>query len=217
MADDGLVVENMVVDPALRARLVGMVMAAGLPDTPGEICSFVGQVGLGDGRERGFFVRHAADAVLSDAAGNVVLITRLHPPGKGLLAIPGGFLDLVGGVCEDVVAAARRELGEETGIAGEILDAAVVIGVGRRRYERGFDVRVAWNDLADAGMRTGDVFMVSTQPVYFRTAVDLPGVDLQAGDDAGTACVVNVREMGAVVWAVADQLGMIAEMPGIGG
>jgi len=214
MPDDDLIVDNMVVDAGLRARLVGVVMAAGLGDSPGEICSFVGRVRLADDRERKFFVRHAADAVLSDAAGHVVLITRRHPPGRGKLAIPGGFLDLVGGACEDVVAAARRELFEETGIESDIIDTAALQGVGWRRYERGFDLRVAWNDLPDAGISKGDVFMVSTQPVYLRTAVDLRGVALRAGDDAGAACVMNVRALGAVVWAVPDQLGMIEEMPG---
>jgi 8-oxo-dGTP pyrophosphatase MutT (NUDIX family) len=213
MNDEVLIANNMIVDPDLQARLVNMALAAGLGDSPGVISSFIGRVGLPDGSARGFFIRHAADAVLSDAGGNVVLITRLHPPGQGMLAIPGGFLDLVNGVCETAVAAARRELREETGIAGEIVAAAALLGVGSRRYQRGFDLRVAWNDLPDAGISRGNVFMVSTQPVYLRTAVDLRGLALRAGDDAVAACVVNTREMGDVVWAVPDQWGMIKEMP----
>jgi ADP-ribose pyrophosphatase YjhB (NUDIX family) len=213
MTEEILIVDNMVVQPALRARLIGMVLAADLADVPGVTCNFIGRVALADGSERGFFVRHAVDAVLSDAAGNVVLITRLHQPGKGRLAIPGGFLDLVDGLCEDVVTAARRELEEETGVASAIIEAAALQGVGRRRYDRPFDVRIAWADIPHTGILTGDIFMASTQPVYLRTAEDLTRVTLRAGDDAVAARVANTREMDEGTLGIPDQLGMIAEIP----
>lgn len=50
------------------------------------------------------------DAVLR-AAGHVLLIRRARPPGKGLRALPGGFVD----PRETVYEAAVRELAEETG------------------------------------------------------------------------------------------------------
>jgi bifunctional NMN adenylyltransferase/nudix hydrolase len=53
-----------------------------------------------------------ADAVLIHR-GSVLLIERAHRPGKGLWALPGGFLEGE----ERLVDAALRELQEETGIA----------------------------------------------------------------------------------------------------
>jgi 8-oxo-dGTP pyrophosphatase MutT (NUDIX family) len=213
MADDTLIADHMVVQPDLQARLAALITAAALPDAPGVPCSFIGPVALPDGTSRRLFVRHAADAVLTDPGGHIVLITRVNPPGAGRLAIPGGFLDMVGGACEDVVAAARRELLEETGIAREIAGGATLLGVGWRRYDRKFDLRVAWSDISDTDIRQGDIFMVSTQPVYLRTNVDLKSVTLRAGDDAGAALVMSIAEIGEATLGIADQSGMIAEIP----
>ena|SRR5215472_12818410 len=56
----------------------------------------------------------AADSVVFDDAGAVLLIRRKNPPFQGLLALPGGFVE----VGETTEAAALRELKEETGIDG---------------------------------------------------------------------------------------------------
>ncbi len=44
--------------------------------------------------------------------GHLLLIKRLHPPFKGMWALPGGFLD----VDEDLDKTPARELAEETGL-----------------------------------------------------------------------------------------------------
>ena len=54
----------------------------------------------------------AVDCVVVDRMGRVLLIRRKNPPYKGMLALPGGFVE----VGETVEAAARRELAEETGV-----------------------------------------------------------------------------------------------------
>jgi 8-oxo-dGTP diphosphatase len=54
----------------------------------------------------------AADCVILDAAGRLLLIKRGHPPFEGQYALPGGFVD-VGETVED---ACRREVMEETGV-----------------------------------------------------------------------------------------------------
>ena len=59
----------------------------------------------------------AADCVVFDDAGRVLLIRRGHEPFKGMYAFPGGFVE----VGETVEQAALRELREETGIEGRIL------------------------------------------------------------------------------------------------
>jgi 8-oxo-dGTP diphosphatase len=64
----------------------------------------------------------AAECVVFDAKGRVLLIRRGHPPFKGKFALPGGFVE-VGETVED---ACRRELMEETGVKAGRLE---LIGV----------------------------------------------------------------------------------------
>lgn len=98
-----------------------------------------------------------ADAVL--LKGNeVLLIRRGHAPFQGLWAIPGGFVE----VGERVEDACRRELLEETGLKGDIVDLLGVYS-DPGRDPRGHTVTVAYV-LKVAGI-----------------------VDLAAGDDADEA------------------------------
>src|SRR5689334_24954449 len=54
----------------------------------------------------------AADAVVFDDTGGVLLIRRKNPPFQGQYALPGGFVELG----ETTEAAALRELKEETNV-----------------------------------------------------------------------------------------------------
>jgi 8-oxo-dGTP diphosphatase len=59
----------------------------------------------------------AADSVVFDKAGRLLLIRRKNPPFQGQYALPGGFVDYG----ERMQEAALRELREETGIEGRII------------------------------------------------------------------------------------------------
>jgi 8-oxo-dGTP diphosphatase len=59
----------------------------------------------------------AADCVVLDARGRLLLVRRKFPPFKGQYALPGGFVE----IGETVQDACRRELMEETGVrAGKL-------------------------------------------------------------------------------------------------
>ncbi|MCC3314391.1 NUDIX domain-containing protein [Nocardia africana] len=76
------------------------------------------QVEMPGGRvaEREVVEHHGAVAIVAlDDDGSVVLINQYrHPVGRRLLELPAGLLDQAG---EDPLAAAQRELAEETGLA----------------------------------------------------------------------------------------------------
>ena len=55
----------------------------------------------------------AADCVVFDLQGRLLLIRRKNPPFQGQYALPGGFVEYG----ETIEQAAARELAEETGLA----------------------------------------------------------------------------------------------------
>lgn len=81
----------------------------------------------------------AADCVVFDRSGSVLLIRRANEPFRGALALPGGFID----PGERAEVACRRELREETGLdAGEL--ALVGVYSDPKRDPRGPVVSIAF-------------------------------------------------------------------------
>jgi 8-oxo-dGTP diphosphatase len=89
------------------------------------------------------------DTIIELPGRGIVLVRRRHPPPGW--AIPGGFVDYG----ETVVAAARREAREETGldvVLGELLH----VYSDPRRDRRGHTVSVVFIGSADGTPRAGD-------------------------------------------------------------
>lgn len=70
----------------------------------------------------------AAGVIASDAQGRVLLVRRAKEPGRGLLGVPGGFVD-IGEAAEEAVV---REAREETGVE---LEALLFLGSWPNVYE----------------------------------------------------------------------------------
>ena len=214
MTSNSFIKDNMLIDPSMQKEIIGRALEGNFGDNPNQAVHPLGTVKTPDGREVAVHLRHAADAVLLDDFGHVVLVTRKHNPGAGLKALPGGFMDPVRGsggaaVAENAVTAALREATEETGISKGLLEAAQVIPVGHRSYDRPFDIRVAWGGIPGTDIKKGDFFAVSTQAFCVKITQDLLRVSLQAGDDAKGVLVATISSVTPDEFGVADHLAMI--------
>jgi ADP-ribose pyrophosphatase YjhB (NUDIX family) len=213
MSSSRLIEDDMLIDPSLQKEIIGRAIDGNFGDKPDRAVHSLGSVKMPDGREVRVHLRHAADAVLLDDFGQVVLITRKHNPGAGLKALPGGFLDPVhriGGamVAEEAATAALREATEETGISKRLLGRAQIVPLGHRSFNRPFDIRVAWGDMPGTDIKKGDFFAVSTQAFCVKTQ-DLSRVSLKAGDDAKAVLVATISSLTPEEFGVADHLAMI--------
>jgi len=219
MSSSTFIKDNMLVDPSIQKEIIRRAVHGNFGDNPNQAVHSLGTVKTPDGREVAAHLRHAADAVLLDDLGHVVLITRKHNRGAGLKALPGGFTDPVQGsggaiIAENAVTAALREATEETGISKRLLEGAHIIAVGHRSYNRPFDIRVAWRDMPGTDIRKGDFFAVSTQAFCVRTTQDLSRVSLKAGDDAKGVLVATISALTPDEFGVADHLAMIRAAQG---
>lgn len=204
--------DHMLVAPQLREDITRRCRAGRFPDEPATVANDLGLLQLPDGSTTRVWLCHAADSVLIDDLGQIVLITRLHNPGKGKRALPGGLLDeMPNGRLESSLQAALREACEETGIAPEILAQADIKQIGHRLHERPFDIRRAWNNLPGTPVRKGEVFTVSTLGFRVHVRGNLACVPLKAGDDATGVSVVIAASIKADDLAVPDHLGMIRD------
>jgi ADP-ribose pyrophosphatase YjhB (NUDIX family) len=214
MTSSSFIKDNMLIDPSMQNEIIRRAVDGNFGDNPDQAVHSLGTLKAPDGREVGVHLRHAADAVLLDDFGNVVLITRKYNPGTGLKALPGGFLDPVQGtggatVAENAVTAALREATEETGISKRLLEEAQIIPVGHRSYDRPFDIRVAWGDMPATDIKKGDFFAVSTQAFCVKLPRALSHVLLKAGDDAKGVLVAKISSLTPDEFGVADHLTMI--------
>ncbi|MDR3506111.1 MAG: NUDIX hydrolase [Acidocella sp.] len=204
-----IIKDHMLTDPALKAEIVERCVAGTFGDEPSHAVHSLGSVTLPDGTQRRVHLRHAADAVLLDDHGQVALITRIHNPGRGKLAVPGGFIDEVDGRPESSRTAALREANEETGVSPDILAQAEVSQIGHRIFDRPFDIRSAWNNLTGTDIRVGEFFTVSTLGFRVKLKGDLREIPLQAADDAGDVQVYEIAQLRREQFAVPDHLDMI--------
>ena len=92
----------------------------------------------------------AVDAVVIND-GEILLITRGREPWKGMLALPGGFVNKG----EDPEIAVLRELKEETGLDGEVEHLLCVRG-DPHRDPRGHVVSIAYCVKANGVPQGGD-------------------------------------------------------------
>jgi bifunctional NMN adenylyltransferase/nudix hydrolase len=123
------------------------------------------------------------DAVVT-VAGHVLLVRRRHPPGKGLWAIPGGFLE----GRERLLQGAIRELKEETGLAikdAELVEAlrAVAVFDHPDRSQRGRVITHAhWFDLPLPALPIVAGADDAAEARWFPIA-ELPGMEAELFED----------------------------------
>lgn len=188
--------EGMVYDPAVQNAVVALATQATAGRAgPAAATERLGTVATPEGNVT-VHLKHAADMVVMDLLGNVVLVKRGQNPGKGKWALPGGFIeDTSFGRIERASEAGLRELAEEAGL--KVSSAPVHVGVWR--INRPFDIRYANRDICncatgDVDIREGDLINVTSQG-FLVVVDDLSREGLNAGDDADGVCVMNIQDL----------------------
>src|SRR4030095_11346086 len=117
----------------------------------------------------------ATVAIFLDGFKSVIVITRLHEPYLGMLALPGGFLNVQ---LEDLPACAARETKEEISVTVDPADLVLVdVRSGPSRDNRGHVVDHGYRGLVPADKKERVL------------------AELAAGSDAGTVEVKPVAEV----------------------
>lgn len=218
----GLVRSREVRDAVVALARAKLGKAEG-PDQPGHL---LGKITTPDGPFR-VVARHAVDLVMLDEERRrVVLIKRIHPPGAGAWALPGGFID----AGETTAEAAVREAEEETGIIASL--RKLVGAAGRKRSRRNlvdairplppwriarrFDIRgTSWLKQSvplakSVTLRPGDLLAVTTQP-FVLVLPEIADMTLRAGDDASAVRIAEVAKLDKSDTAVGDHLDIIRQ------
>jgi hypothetical protein len=84
MTASSFIKDNMLIDPSMQQEIIRIAVGGNFGDNPKQAVHSLGTLEMPDGKEVAVHLRHAADAVLWDDFGHVVLITRKHNPGAGL-------------------------------------------------------------------------------------------------------------------------------------
>jgi ADP-ribose pyrophosphatase YjhB (NUDIX family) len=119
----------------------------------------------------------AAAAIAFDDGGRVLLIRRKNPPAAGLWTVPGGKVESG----ENLRDACLRELGEETGLAGNVITRVDVV-------ER---------------------ISTSYHYVIVDFLVEITGGDLRPGSDADDVAWVSENDLASI--AVTEDLLVVIE------
>jgi len=214
----GLVSDPLVIR-SVTSRLARRFKGFEAPDAPAHD---LGSIRTPKGRKR-LIACHAVDLVVvaDTGAGRVLLITRRNPPGRGLLAIPGGFVEQGEALGDAALREAEEETGIATGAATELDIAgkdlrALMQPVGPWRVTRAFDIRGTdgWRGprslCTDLTLMPGDLMAVTTQPF----ALILPRLAksmIRAGDDAAGAGIYALDEVGKRDLGIADHHSIIQD------
>ena len=153
---------------------------------PSPPCATIGarsRTRSGNGRWRPIRRLVTVDAVVH-AGGHVLLIRRGRPPGRGLWALPGGFLE----PREPVMLAALRELVEETGLPLSVRQLkhclkGMQVFDHPERSQRGRIITHTWffdlGDMAPPPVQAGD----DAAAAQWVRVAELPSLETQLHDD----------------------------------